>query len=32
LLKAIVELQYFVTILSLITVQGSVCTHVSWSG
>jgi len=27
-----VKLQYFVTILSLVTLQGSVCTHGRWSG
>jgi len=27
-----VKLQYFVTIPSLVTLQGSVCTHIRWSG
>jgi len=25
-------MQYFVIILSLITLQGSACTHAGWSG
>jgi len=27
-----VKLHYFVTMLSPVTRQGSVCTHVRWSG
>ena len=27
-----VKLRYFVTMLSLVTLQGSVCAHVRWSG
>jgi len=30
--ESYVKLQYFVAILPLVTLQGSVCKHVSWSG
>jgi len=26
------KIQYFVTVLSLVTLQGRVSTHVNWSG
>jgi len=25
-------MEYFVTMLSLVTLQGSVCTHIRWNG
>jgi len=28
----LLKLQYLVTIMSFVTLQGSVCTHARWSG